>query len=214
MSNHRWLPAVAVVVVLLSGCSGGSDSATSSSAAAGGAHQSIATDDGSIQTLTDDPTTATSAEASTPAGSGDQSDVLGATATISDDTNGSSYTITVSQFDPKVTVPYEDQKFLCLNPATEHWARLKARVCATGASAPVNWFEFAALTADGDSYAGLDNSFHDPFPKPLLPDNAGSGIPAGPCRQGWVYLPVNDGATITAITYTETVSNASMTWTL
>ncbi|QEH93493.1 hypothetical protein FV141_08145 [Dermacoccus abyssi] len=124
------------------------------------------------------------------------------------DKDGSpAYTINVTEFDPKIPVPYDDQAFLGLK-AGHHWSRAKAKVCPTELS-NVNWYMFFAIDTDGGTYPGIDQSFHDPFPGPLLPDLS-DGIPKGPCRTGWVYIPVLDGAKVKTINYQD--GGAAVDW--
>lgn len=134
------------------------------------------------------------------------SNPLGTEATVSD--NGStSYTVTALAYEPKVGVPYSDQAFLGLKTG-EHWSRLKAKVCPTH-TVQVNWFMFSAIDSEGGTYKGIDQSFHDPFPGPLLPDEI-NGIAPGPCRTGWLYIPITDGADVTTLSFQD--GNASVNW--
>ncbi|WP_431842076.1 hypothetical protein [Calidifontibacter indicus] len=117
------------------------------------------------------------------------------------------YTVTVDEVEPEVKVAYDDQAFLGVKPG-EHWARIKTTVCPKQ-TAKVNWFMFSLIDTNGGTYKGLDTSFHDPFPKPLLPDEI-NGIPAGPCRTGWVYVPVTDDTTFTSVVFQD--GEAAVTW--
>lgn len=133
---------------------------------------------------------------------------MGASGTFSD-ASGELYTISAIKYADRVKVSYNDQKFLGLDSG-EHWAAIKASICPKQLS-PTSWIYFSLVASDGGTYTGLDNSFKEPFPKPLFPDDIVNGIPAGPCRTGWVYFPVTDGADITTIVYQD--GPASISWT-
>lgn len=108
------------------------------------------------------------------------------------------YSVTVTAYEPKIAVAYEDQAFLGLKSG-EHWSRARVKACTTKLS-PINWFMFSAIDAGGGAYKGIDQSFHDPFPGPVFPEPI-DGIPAGACRSGWIYIPVPDGVTIKTVNF-------------